>query len=55
MSALKGTAQEIKEELLWVAQESLRTNLVHGTAGNSRRACPTATSRSRRRRWRTRR
>ena len=30
----KGTAQEIKEELLWVAKESLRTNLVHGTAGN---------------------
>ncbi len=34
MSAPKGTAQEIKEELLWVAKESLRTNLVHGTAGN---------------------
>jgi L-fuculose-phosphate aldolase len=34
MSDPKGTAQEIKEELLWVAQESLRTNLVHGTAGN---------------------
>jgi L-fuculose-phosphate aldolase len=34
MAGVKGTAQEIKEELLWVAQESLRTNLVHGTAGN---------------------
>ena len=34
MSKLKGTADEIKAELLWVAQESLRTNLVHGTAGN---------------------
>ena len=34
MAELKGTADEIKAELLWVAQESLRTNLVHGTAGN---------------------
>ena len=34
MAGLKGTAEEIKDELLWVAQESLRTNLVHGTAGN---------------------
>ena len=34
MSTLKGTAEEIKADLLWVAQESLRTNLVHGTAGN---------------------
>lgn len=34
MAAVKGTTQEIKAELLWVAQESLRTNLVHGTAGN---------------------
>ena len=34
MAELKGTAEEIKAELLWVAQESLRTNLVHGTAGN---------------------
>ncbi len=34
MSSVKGTAHEIKEELLWVAKESLRTNLVHGTAGN---------------------
>ena len=34
MAAVKGTAEEIKDELLWVAQESLRTNLVHGTAGN---------------------
>ncbi len=34
MAAVKGTADEIKAELLWVAQESLRTNLVHGTAGN---------------------
>jgi L-fuculose-phosphate aldolase len=31
---LKGTAEEIKADLLWVAQESLRSNLVHGTAGN---------------------
>jgi L-fuculose-phosphate aldolase len=34
MGAVKGTADEIKAELLWTAQESLRTNLVHGTAGN---------------------
>ena len=34
MATLKGTADEIKADLLWVAQESLRTNLVHGTAGN---------------------
>ena len=34
MAGLKGTAEEIKADLLWVAQESLRTNLVHGTAGN---------------------
>ena len=34
MGEVKGTTQEIKEELLWVAKESLRTNLVHGTAGN---------------------
>ena len=34
MSIPKGTAQEIKAELLWVAQDSLRSNLVHGTAGN---------------------
>jgi L-fuculose-phosphate aldolase len=34
MAPVKGTADEIKEELLWVAKESLRTNLVHGTAGN---------------------
>ena len=34
MGALKGTADEIKAEVLWVAKESLRTNLVHGTAGN---------------------
>ena len=34
MAELKGTAEEIKADLLWVAQESLRTNLVHGTAGN---------------------
>jgi L-fuculose-phosphate aldolase len=34
MAPVKGTADEIKAELLWVAQESLRTNLVHGTAGN---------------------
>jgi len=32
--AIKGTVEEIKAEVLWVAQESLRTNLVHGTAGN---------------------
>ena len=34
MAGPKGTTEEIKAELLWVAQESLRTNLVHGTAGN---------------------
>ena len=34
MGELKGTADEIKTDLLWVAQESLRSNLVHGTAGN---------------------
>ena len=28
------TAQETKEELLWVAKEMLRSNLVQGTAGN---------------------
>ncbi len=34
MAGVKGTADEITADLLWVAQESLRTNLVHGTAGN---------------------
>ncbi len=34
MPAVNGTPEEIKQELLWVAQESLRINLVHGTAGN---------------------
>ena len=34
MAGPKGTAAEIKEELLWVAKDSLRNNLVHGTAGN---------------------
>ena len=34
MPGPKGTVDEIKAELLWIAQESLRTNLVHGTAGN---------------------
>jgi L-fuculose-phosphate aldolase len=34
MAGVKGTVEEIKADLLWVAQESLRTNLVHGTAGN---------------------
>ncbi len=34
MGGVQGTAEEIKADLLWVAQESLRTNLVHGTAGN---------------------
>src|SRR6476646_7587702 len=34
MAGVKGTSDEIKAELLWVAQESLRSNLVHGTAGN---------------------
>ena len=28
------TAQETKEQLLWVAQEMLRSGLVEGTAGN---------------------
>jgi L-fuculose-phosphate aldolase len=34
MGEVKGTVDEIKQELVWVAQESLRTTLVHGTAGN---------------------
>jgi L-fuculose-phosphate aldolase len=34
VAGVKGTVDEIKADLLWVAQESLRTNLVHGTAGN---------------------
>jgi L-fuculose-phosphate aldolase len=34
MAPVKGTADEIKEELLWVAKEALRTKRVHGTAGN---------------------
>jgi L-fuculose-phosphate aldolase len=34
MAEVKGTAAEIKADVLWIAQESLRTNLVHGTAGN---------------------
>jgi L-fuculose-phosphate aldolase len=34
MGGVKGTTEEIKAEVLWVAQESLRTTLVHGTAGN---------------------
>jgi L-fuculose-phosphate aldolase len=34
VGGVKQTADEVKEDLLWVAQESLRTNLVHGTAGN---------------------
>jgi L-fuculose-phosphate aldolase len=34
MGGVTASADELKAELLWVAQESLRTNLVHGTAGN---------------------
>ncbi|MGH8977413.1 MAG: class II aldolase/adducin family protein [Acidimicrobiia bacterium] len=34
MSGVSGTVDEIKADIVWVAQESLRTNLVHGTAGN---------------------
>ena len=34
MSATTLTDQETKEQLLWVAKEMLRTNLVEGTAGN---------------------
>lgn len=34
MSSQTLTAAETKEQLLWVAQEMLRTNLVQGTAGN---------------------
>jgi L-fuculose-phosphate aldolase len=34
VAGVKGTAEDIKAEVLWVAQQSLRTNLVHGTAGN---------------------
>ena len=37
------TAAETKEQLLWVAKEMLRTNLVQGTAGNLGGGCPTAT------------
>jgi L-fuculose-phosphate aldolase len=28
------SAQEVKEQVLWAAQEMLRSNLVEGTAGN---------------------
>ena len=34
MSSKTMTAQETKEQLLWVAKEMLRSNLVQGTAGN---------------------
>lgn len=34
MSSPKLTAQETKEQLLWTAQEMLRSGLVEGTAGN---------------------
>ena len=34
MSEPQGTADEIRAAVLAVAQESLRTGLVHGTAGN---------------------
>jgi L-fuculose-phosphate aldolase len=34
MAEVKMTAQEVKEQVLWVAKEMLRTNLVEGTAGN---------------------
>ncbi len=34
MSATTLTASETKDQLLWVAKEMLRTNLVQGTAGN---------------------
>ncbi|HEY6318363.1 MAG TPA: class II aldolase/adducin family protein [Acidimicrobiia bacterium] len=34
MSSKALTAAETKEQLLWVAKEMLRTNLVQGTAGN---------------------
>ena len=34
MSSKTLTAQETKEQLLWVAKEMLRSNLVQGTAGN---------------------
>ena len=34
MSSTTLTAAETKEQLLWVAKEMLRTNLVQGTAGN---------------------
>ena len=34
MSSKTLTAAETKEQLLWVAKEMLRTNLVQGTAGN---------------------
>jgi L-fuculose-phosphate aldolase len=34
MSGVTASTDELKAEIVWVAQESLRTNLVHGTAGN---------------------
>ena len=34
MTATKLTAQETKEQVLWAAQEMLRSGLVEGTAGN---------------------
>jgi len=33
-AAVTMTASEVKEQVLWAAQEMLRTNLVEGTAGN---------------------
>jgi L-fuculose-phosphate aldolase len=43
VSSPKGTAEEIKAYVLWVAKESLRTNLVHGTAGNFSARLPDGT------------
>ncbi len=44
MTSVNGTPDEIKAELLWVAQESLRINLVHGTAGNFSARLPDGTA-----------
>ena len=46
MAGPKGTAEEIKAELLWVAKDSLRNNLVHGTAGNFSARLPDGLTRS---------
>ncbi len=34
MSEITMSTQEVKDQVLWVAQEMLRSGLVEGTAGN---------------------